>query len=359
MVSRLDRAQWLLIYLQGRWSAKFNGSKILLLAGTSGFSTTVLYASFRKKNSWNKKKNSWRPFLWLIPIFGIILLSNSDSFVGTHIIPSQRYIKKTWISFSKDGIHLAKWNNILVGGFNPFEKYARQIGNLPQIGMKIKNIWNHHLVFHQPRCPWNPLKGSLEPTQGGARLEQLLEGQKLSRLAWWDDQIRGTWPSEGTEKLYKNQSNLYVEYMEYQIYYTVCCCSFIISFNCSMSIWCLYVPLFSSLLLLLLQFYGRIQITDEFQPSNIARRVQGEIVGTDNKASPVWCFGKYTPENQHKRKIIWTKPSFFGFHVNFRGRRFWCKVSPSHFLSLLVAWILLTPTKHLYSKPRDTMDSLV
>jgi len=28
----------------------------------------------------------------------------------------------------------------LVGGFNPFEKYARQNGNLPQIGMKIKNI---------------------------------------------------------------------------------------------------------------------------------------------------------------------------------------------------------------------------
>ena len=28
----------------------------------------------------------------------------------------------------------------LVGGFNPVEKYARQIGNLPQIGVKIKNI---------------------------------------------------------------------------------------------------------------------------------------------------------------------------------------------------------------------------
>ena len=28
----------------------------------------------------------------------------------------------------------------LVGGFNPFEKYARQNGNLPQIRMKIKNI---------------------------------------------------------------------------------------------------------------------------------------------------------------------------------------------------------------------------
>ena len=28
----------------------------------------------------------------------------------------------------------------LVGGFNPFEKYARQIGSFPQIGVKIKNI---------------------------------------------------------------------------------------------------------------------------------------------------------------------------------------------------------------------------
>ena len=26
------------------------------------------------------------------------------------------------------------------GGFNPCEKYARQIGNLPQIGVKIKNV---------------------------------------------------------------------------------------------------------------------------------------------------------------------------------------------------------------------------
>ena len=28
----------------------------------------------------------------------------------------------------------------LFGGFNPSEKYARQNGNLPQIGVKIKNI---------------------------------------------------------------------------------------------------------------------------------------------------------------------------------------------------------------------------
>ena len=28
----------------------------------------------------------------------------------------------------------------LVGGFNPFEKYARQTGSFPQVGMKIKDI---------------------------------------------------------------------------------------------------------------------------------------------------------------------------------------------------------------------------
>ena len=35
----------------------------------------------------------------------------------------------------------------LVGGWtNPSEKYDRQYGKLPQIGVKIKNIWNHQLV---------------------------------------------------------------------------------------------------------------------------------------------------------------------------------------------------------------------
>ena len=28
----------------------------------------------------------------------------------------------------------------LVGGFNPFEKYARQIGSFPQVGVEIQNI---------------------------------------------------------------------------------------------------------------------------------------------------------------------------------------------------------------------------
>ena len=41
------------------------------------------------------------------------------------------------------------WYNqlwILVGGFNPFEKYAPQNGNpSPRKGENKKNIWNHHL----------------------------------------------------------------------------------------------------------------------------------------------------------------------------------------------------------------------
>ena len=43
-------------------------------------------------------------------------------------------------------------NSYIVGGFNPFEKYARQIGSFPQVGVKIKNIWNHHraIVFQRP-----------------------------------------------------------------------------------------------------------------------------------------------------------------------------------------------------------------
>ena len=49
---------------------------------------------------------------------------------------------------------------LLVGGFNPSEKYARQNGNLSQIGVKIKNnkknIWNHQPGSHvqQRGLPW-------------------------------------------------------------------------------------------------------------------------------------------------------------------------------------------------------------
>ena len=40
------------------------------------------------------------------------------------------------------------WLTFLVGGFNPFEKYyIVKLEIFPKYGMKIKNIWNHHLDF--------------------------------------------------------------------------------------------------------------------------------------------------------------------------------------------------------------------
>ena len=35
-------------------------------------------------------------------------------------------------------------DNYIVGGFNPSEKYARQIGSFYQIGMTTKHICDHH-----------------------------------------------------------------------------------------------------------------------------------------------------------------------------------------------------------------------
>ena len=35
---------------------------------------------------------------------------------------------------------------LLVGGWtNPFEKYASQIRSFPQVGVKTRTVWNHHL----------------------------------------------------------------------------------------------------------------------------------------------------------------------------------------------------------------------
>ena len=56
------------------------------------------------------------------------------------------------------------WKHVLVGGFNLSESYISQTGSFPQVGVKIRNIWNHHLVFEQknyvtltsppPKPPW-------------------------------------------------------------------------------------------------------------------------------------------------------------------------------------------------------------
>ena len=44
--------------------------------------------------------------------------------------------------------------SLLVGGFNPFEKYESNFIISPRIGMKIKNIWNHLGLGCLHSCCW-------------------------------------------------------------------------------------------------------------------------------------------------------------------------------------------------------------
>ena len=60
--------------------------------------------------------------------------------VSLFIINTYIHIMSIFCSVSV--CHGRSWSiSVLVGGFNPSEKYDRQIGNLPQIGMKVKNLW--------------------------------------------------------------------------------------------------------------------------------------------------------------------------------------------------------------------------
>ena len=47
------------------------------------------------------------------------------------------------------GIFADAW---MSGVFNPFEKYARQIGSCPQVGLKTNMFANHHLEPHWVCC---------------------------------------------------------------------------------------------------------------------------------------------------------------------------------------------------------------
>ena len=59
----------------------------------------------------------------------------------------------------------------LVGGFNPSEKYARQIGSFPQIGVKMKNIWNNQ--------PFNMAAFNI---MGSGNPDHQKNGQKLNHF---------------------------------------------------------------------------------------------------------------------------------------------------------------------------------
>ena len=67
------------------------------------------------------------------------------------------------------------------GDFNPLEKYARQIGSFPQVGVKIKHIWNHQLVIFF--MTWNIkewIDSSSHVVCSGGRTRMNMMDRKLS-----------------------------------------------------------------------------------------------------------------------------------------------------------------------------------
>ena len=73
------------------------------------------------------------------------------------------------------------WNqpkqNYLVGGFNP------KIGSFPQVGVNIKNIWNHHLVTINVATSSFPLKmGTLHIApweKGTSTTKEIIDSNKI------------------------------------------------------------------------------------------------------------------------------------------------------------------------------------
>ena len=115
--------------------------------------TKILWCAKKQITIFCTKSNLFRELLfrkWLIideccSCFKVRILSFE---VWSPFISDQTHTKDRMDSLSQNRESLA-WalmlrkskRNQLVGGFHPFEKYARQIGSFPQVGVKIKNIW--------------------------------------------------------------------------------------------------------------------------------------------------------------------------------------------------------------------------
>ena len=106
----------------------------------SGESTNYLKQPKQRENLWWnwRKKGGSRKYSQCIPRV-------KDAASTGHLCLKNHNLTLS-ISVSNDFWVIMVISYKLVGGFNPPEKYARQIGSFPQVGVKIKNIWNHHLV---------------------------------------------------------------------------------------------------------------------------------------------------------------------------------------------------------------------
>ena len=75
----------------------------------------------------------------------------------TRPISSQKLLEMTLMRIIPRSCEVFSPN--LVGGWtNPFEKCESNWVHLPQIGVNIKNIWNHHLEMKLNETKWNQMK---------------------------------------------------------------------------------------------------------------------------------------------------------------------------------------------------------
>ena len=72
-----------------------------------------------------------------------------------------------------------KWQIWLVVS-TQIEKYARQIGSFPQIGVKIKDVWNHHLAHIRPIIPPTPSKSQTSSARLRRRVSKTLSSYPVS-----------------------------------------------------------------------------------------------------------------------------------------------------------------------------------
>ena len=112
-------------------------------------SFTIIYSS-QKLTAWNLKIDFWKiPSFWKRIIFRFpkVRIVEKPSWKLT-AIPWKLMIGRCGFPFKW---YLFRGHLSLVGGFNPFQK--SQLGSSPQVGVKIKNTWNHQLVYLANNIP--------------------------------------------------------------------------------------------------------------------------------------------------------------------------------------------------------------
>ena len=116
--------------------------------------STLLFVKWKNNHSSTVSNAAWQHITFCVTLTSVANMSHVFAAVAPTGFPAVHFLLSRAGPFVKFGHPCTgdiKWcyhdNFNLVGGWtNPFETYDRQIGNLPQIGVNITNIWNHHLA---------------------------------------------------------------------------------------------------------------------------------------------------------------------------------------------------------------------